>query len=610
MSVENAFALSREDRGDTKPMKVANMTFLINRLGEDCAPLQFVRELTQNGLDAIRLLDKPGEVIWDVDWAYHELSGGVMKLACIDTGTGMTGPDMVRYINELSSSVHQQSTSGNFGVGAKIAAVPLNPHGLVYMSWLNGVGHMIHLWLDPDEQVYGLKRWPQNGGEFWTPVSNELKPKEIGEHGTMVVLLGHTDDENTTEPPSGTPMKSRWLLRYLNTRYFRFPKGVEVKAREGLNYPRSDSRHNFLRVVEGQGAWLDKNAESRGTVALSDATAHWWILKEDVDRDSGHTAPGGHTAALFQDELYEMAVGRAGIARLQSFGVIFGTDRVVVYVEPESSDAAPVTANTARTQLMISGESLDWSGWSAEFRESMPDELSDLQEKIGARAGEKDHRKAISERLRQIKDLLRFARYRPAQNGSTSIDPDTAALGGEAAMLGGSVRDGQRDAGKSKGGRAGDIYALYAESGPTSANPVAGFDEPQVHWQTIEDGTRNPNDMKDRAAKYLLQQNLILVNADFRVFTDMVERWSFAYAHVPGAISTVKEVVHEWFQQQLVETVMSARALKSTGRFSMDELQEMWSEAALTAAVLPRWHIDQSIKRQLGFRLGSLKQAA
>jgi hypothetical protein len=35
----------------------------------------------------------------------------------------------------------------------------------------------------------------------------------------------------------------------------------------------------------------------------------------------------------------------------------------------------------------------------------------------------------------------------------------------------------------------------------------------------------------------------------------------------------------------------------------------LWSEEALTAAVLPRWHIDQSIKRQLGHRLGSLKAA-
>jgi HSP90 family molecular chaperone len=113
-------------------MGVANMTFLINRLGEDCSPLQYVRELTQNGIEAIKQLgmDAVGEVIWDVDWNYFDLSEGVYKLCCIDTGAGMTGPEMVEFINKLSSSIHKQSADGNFGVGAKVAAAPRNPHGL------------------------------------------------------------------------------------------------------------------------------------------------------------------------------------------------------------------------------------------------------------------------------------------------------------------------------------------------------------------------------------------------------------------------------------------------------------------------------------------------
>ena len=37
---------------DILPMEVADMTFLVNRLGEDCAPLQYVRELTQNAIEA------------------------------------------------------------------------------------------------------------------------------------------------------------------------------------------------------------------------------------------------------------------------------------------------------------------------------------------------------------------------------------------------------------------------------------------------------------------------------------------------------------------------------------------------------------------------------
>ncbi len=80
----------------TLPMSVANMTFLVNKLGEDCAPLQFVRELTQNGIEAVVQQGSPGEVVWDVAWHHFDLDG-TYKLACIDTGAGMTGPEMGNY---------------------------------------------------------------------------------------------------------------------------------------------------------------------------------------------------------------------------------------------------------------------------------------------------------------------------------------------------------------------------------------------------------------------------------------------------------------------------------------------------------------------------------
>jgi hypothetical protein len=116
--------------------------------------------------------------------------------------------------------------------------------------------------------------------------------------------------------------------------------------------------------------------------------------------------------------------------------------------------------------------------------------------------------------------------------------------------------------------------------------------------------------LEDRAARYLPGQNILLINGDFRAFTDMISRWTDRYGHVPGCKITVEEIAHEWFEQQLVETVMSALALKQGGKWSMQELGELWNETALTAAVLPRYHIDMSIKRVLGQRLGRIVQAA
>jgi Histidine kinase-, DNA gyrase B-, and HSP90-like ATPase len=123
--------------GKTLPMTVDNVGFLLDRLGQDCSPLQYLRELTQNAIEAVLRTKKPGEIIWDVDWTSYDLAGGPMKVCIVDTGDGMTGDEMIKFINQLSSSGAQQSFTGNYGVGAKIAAATKNAAGVIYQSWKN-----------------------------------------------------------------------------------------------------------------------------------------------------------------------------------------------------------------------------------------------------------------------------------------------------------------------------------------------------------------------------------------------------------------------------------------------------------------------------------------
>lgn len=596
---------------DMLPMTVAKMGFLVDRLNRDCAPLQFLRELTKNAIEGIERLDvASGEIIWDVDWNRFDLAGpdSAQKLCIIDTGLGMTGPEMVEYINKLSSSIHEQSETGNFGVGAKISAAPINPEGLVYLSWKDGQGYMIHLHKDFEKGDYGLLRF--ESGEFWQRMQDDVKPKLIDQHGTMVVLLGRSSDDCTLNAPPSARMPRKWILRYLNSRFFQFPENVSVKIREGWDLPRGD-QHNFLRRATGQGPWLKDNSAFSGKVFLPDTggTVHWWIIKEGTDTNSGHYTPGGHMAALFQNEFYELVFGPAGYARLQSFGVVFGGERVVLYLEPSDLKGEMVTANTARTQLLIDNDQLDWPKYAAEFRSLMPQELRDYQDEIGSASNQTDHRKAIRERLKAVRDLFRFGRYRPKSGGAFKVTP-TSNTGGDESDRDEKVK---REASSPSGGRSrsrGDIYALFAEKNGVDADQIDGPVEPETKWVVLADGSRSAGDLEDRAAKFLPEQNLLLINGDFRAFTDMTDRWSDRYSSVPGCRGAVEDTVREWFEQQLVETVMSALALKQGGKWSMEELAALWSETSLTAAVLPRYHIDMNIKRVLGQRLGRMAQAA
>lgn len=597
----------------TLPMTVAATGFLVDRLGQDCAPLQFLRELTQNSIEAIQATpEKAGDILWDVDWDTYTLTGQ-RKLCITDTGCGMAGEEMVRYINQLSSSVHEQSMEGNFGVGAKIAAATRNHAGLVYLSWKEGSGATIQLWRDPETQDYGLRQMRRPNGTYghWGLVEDTVKPKDelvIERHGTKVVLLGNHDGEDTMAAPPGAASPSKWMAHYLNTRYFRFPEGIRVRAREGWEYPRESRDTNLLRTINGQERYLEAHKESSGQVDLGTATGHWWILKDEpaISQNSGWAASAGHIAALFRDELYEMMGGRGGVARLQQFGVIFGYRQVVIYVEPHSTATCRVTSNTARTQLLMNSEGLPWAEWAAEFRRQMPDEISALMEAIVAGSSSSDHRQAIRERLRTIRELFKFARYRPTPAGDKRVSTEDMA-GGSSQRSEGRESGGSRSSGGSRGGSGGNIYSLFLTDDGDPATEVQGAIEPDVKWVTVEDGTRMSGVLEDRAAKYFPEQNLLHINGDFRGITALIDRWTEKYAAVPGAHREATDACREWFEQSLVETVMGVMSLKDSREWTIEDISRCLSEEALTAAVMPRYHIDIAVKRALGSKLGTLK---
>ena len=598
----------------TSPMTVKNTFFLLDRLGQDCHQLQFLRELTQNSIEAIQRTSKPGQILWDVDWNYYDLAG-VTKLCVVDTGDGMTGSEMVEHINKLSSSGTEQSFTGNFGVGAKIAAATRNHAGMVYLSWKNGRGTMIHLWRNPDDGMYGLlqqRRADAIYGEY-VELDDEVKPSVIDKHGTKIVLLGNSEDENTMRAPAGTLSPSRWIAKYLNTRFFKFPEGVAVKAREGWEHPRSDTARNKMRTITGQETYLKQRKVASGQVNLSGAIAHWWILEESeaLSQEENYYASKGHVAALHKNELYELTTARGTTAKLQMFGVIFGLRQVVIYVEPHASAESRLTTNTARTNLLINNEPLPWADWASEFRDKMPPEIDDLIQRKAASSSASSHFDTVRDRLKGILDLFRLSRYRPTPAGELLIDAETTVRGGRAARVGPRVEEGGQnwEPATSRGGTAGNIYTLFQKRNGKPGEKIQPDPFPKWQWISVEDQTREPLDLEDRAARFLLDQNLLLINADFRVFKDMIDRWHKEFGGSDTVKTTVQEVVRTWFEQALVETVMGVQALQGSKEWSQQQIQAALSEEGLTAAVMQRYHVNNSIKRELGAKLGKLQAA-
>lgn len=419
-------------------------------------------------------------------------------------------------------------------------------------------------------------------------------------------------------PPEGANAPSRWISKYLNTRYYRFPEGVTIRAREGWEYPQSDQDRNILRTLTGQKAYLDQHAQDSGRLDLNGATARWWILKDEkaITNNSGHIESAGHVAALHDDELYEMSSARAGMTKLQQFGITFGYRFVVIYIEPHETADTQVTTNTARTALLMNNDNLPWSGWALEFRDNMPEELREFVEKQSAGSATTDHTKTIRERLKDLQDLYRASRYKQTHCGTASLDSNKiihvgpcSDPGSGGGMGGTSVNTGDVGTPRTRDGEPGNVYSMFERRNGDPARRVKSDPYPETRWVTTKDGTREYGDIEDRAAKYHDDLNLLLINADFRVFTDMVDHLAKDFIDQPGVRSVIEEIVRTWFEQALVETIIGIHSLRFSKEWSRDQVESALSEEALTAAVMQRYHIVHNVNRQLT-RFGGRKVRA
>ena len=335
---------------EIEEMTTKNTSFSIDQLGKQCGKLQYVRELTQNSIEAI-LGDKgSGEIFWTFD--REELKEiGIHKLSIIDNGPGMTGEDLRSLMNNMYSSGKKQSIDGNFGIGAKVAGLYRSPKGMLYKSYRDGKGVLGEFIRNSDGQ-YGLAQHEEKDGSWSSYIEIPYwdKPKQISEAGNVVTLIGRDDDEDTfTSPPEGEQGKE-WLSRYLNGRYFMIPDGIELKVTY-RNNPDQIAKPNYKRrTIKGMRHYLDKYQVSSGVVEVSGANMHWWVV-DDSFRKLNYFTNMSHTGSLLQDEIYDLEAGnKKNRSRLNRCGIIHLVNKIVIYAEPTG---VGVFADPSRTELLI-----------------------------------------------------------------------------------------------------------------------------------------------------------------------------------------------------------------------------------------------------------------
>ena len=80
--------------------------------------------------------------------------------------------------------------------------------------------------------------------------------------------------------------------------------------------------------------------QKRRNGVIATADAHWWVFADPKEILKKMSTRGGRTCKVgivFQDEVYVHLTPPTARRLLAGFGIVFGADHVVIYIEPKKT---------------------------------------------------------------------------------------------------------------------------------------------------------------------------------------------------------------------------------------------------------------------------------
>lgn len=610
----------------TLPLEIRNAGAALSILGESCDYFQQIRELTENVADQAKAY--PDEQIL-CDWGYErgifekgfrfgtlQIPAGTLKLACVDNGPGMEEKTLMGPIRSLfnSGTGHEK---GNFGIGAKVAGLSRHAHNSVGMLFITKTAGNDALCavltadglMEQDLLVDGEV-------EPWAVVPCKtlgLKVPRVIEkagHGTAVVLLGESPEQDTVKPvqkvwDSIGGKKRVWLPQYLTRRYMRFPanltvSGFEVAAlTESGEYYETNGRNKVSvtsRPTKPFEDFLIQFSEKSGTIALEGAEATWHVIganaKNRTFTEHMMTATDRSGLAVeWRNELYE----REPATGLAKFGIYTGERSVFIVIRP---DEDLVASNATRDALYIDGRPVrgDYMrDWATQFRTKVKD--TELGEWLAAQGHKQsgDARNRVLDVLKRCGAQLKVKGFRLGQSeDQVHVSPSPAGRPAVDPTQKGSTSS---NSGKSsKGDGSLNLPVTIDPRGQLIGSPMNTDCAPDIIWES-KDGFDNSTRV---AGAYALSGEnplgILRLNRDFKFFGELkgmlltaVRRYSKANDFTEEQqVQICQNLVEHAVSCEMSEAVLRAYLNAKTlgNKWDQDRLDELFTPEVLAVMTL------------------------
>lgn len=606
------------------PMKVDGVHNLVERAYRESGRMQFVREFYKNALEAgaTRLEFGP-------EWCGVEATG-VYRLMVADNGKGMDPTEIEGFLNTFGGGGKPIGEAhANYGIGAKTSTLPWNHHGIVVLSRKDGVDSMIWLCRDPNSGEYGARKFRDEEGTYDQVIGlgpdseldidwKSVMPDWIEDHGTVVVCLGMTGAEDTWATKGGheDPFDAHEVVKYLNTRIWEIPEGLEVRVTCWINSDRATwptnrtagsvgftTRRAFgaKRYVEtASGRSVKGKLDSKGTVALADGTEiDWYLWAGQRPKIHGYAHAKGFRAALYQDELYDVTNHHSAF---RAFGFVQRElrERLTLIARPPLLDGvAGVYPDTARTSLRVSGrrragEPLPWREWADEFAQNMPPRLAEAMLKsMGAASGsirDDKWRQRLAERFGKRWKRDMFLLLDGASARASAVEPGNRETPTRPKVKRASPSGGT---GATRGALRKGVDGSDAEARPSR---VPGG-VPEYRWVGAEDSSPGHAAVWVRRSR-VHPAGCVYMNREFFAFVEVVRHWQGQFAAFLG--EQVELVVQEVYGEAMVARLAHSESLKRRSEWGRTKVEtQLRSEAALTMAALGLISEDHVIESRL-----------
>lgn len=427
-------------------LNITGASTFVNRMFEACGNYQWAREFLKNSLEA-----GATKIEYGIEWQAVEKLG-VYRRTVADNGSGMNSDELLRFFSTLGDGAKKiGGVHDNFGVGAKIAALPWNSEGVVVISYKNGKAAMIWIVLDPESGDYELVDFEVDGEKHCSiqPAEIEgidwskIKPDWLTDHGTVIILLGSEDHPDTVlGNPLAGEKEIKGLSVYLNTRFWDLTncdvRVVELRSEKKSQWPQaSDDRDNARRpnnrTICGAKHYLTKIVAENGSLKASDVlladsdrvSVEWYLWEGERPHVDSYAKKTGYIAIRYNDELFQVSSSKA---HFRWFGVIESKVQqcLTLIIEPQhylmSNGRWGIHPDQSRNRLIFTGNGekgveIPLSDWGSEFAENMPDAVREAIRKArGSGSGtidDEDYRKRLQDKFGNrwtVKRLVKAAK--------------------------------------------------------------------------------------------------------------------------------------------------------------------------------------------------------